>query len=305
MKTLLIFEKRSQQRNYYANANFINYIQDKEITIVYTKMLTNYRFNYPSAKYKEYPFVKETSYSNNQDYDYHELDEEYDELIIATDYDYVGMFSADKILSQKKGINWKSKFKNISILDTNHSHSIERELSFLDISIFDNLVKEAKIKYYFDYTYNFNAQVFFKEILKKSIIGQNKHIGITKYMILSLWLIKNNDFNSHGDLLQQMSNYRGTGKFILEARDNYSIGSPASIMPIINNLNELGLLTDFYKLSLDGELFLSKLVKQTFDPDLPMRINSFQKLDLKTAYNKIDKYILSTFTKQKNKNKAL
>ena len=78
MKTLLIFEKRSQQRNYYANANFINYIQDKEITIVYTKMLTNYRFNYPSAKYKEYPFVKETSYSNNQDYDYHELDEEYD-----------------------------------------------------------------------------------------------------------------------------------------------------------------------------------------------------------------------------------
>ena len=300
MKTLLIFEKKYQKEKFMKMDSFINILQDKNPTIILTKMLTDYKFKYPRENYNKYPIVQNIEYKYVDSYP--ELNEKYDKLVVATDFDYVGHFSVHKILVNKLGENWREHFKEIVVINTSTFNSktltdINTDFEY-NLYLFNKSIMYAERKYYFDYNYNLNSQVFFKEIIKKKNLSKTD-IHISKYMLLTLWLIQKNSFQKETDILVFMNNYKGTGKY----KEN-RIGSPASIGTIINNLNKLGFIENA-RITNTGILLLDSLVKQTFDPDLPMRINSWANEENSVVFEKIDKYLNSVFSKQKNKNKVL
>jgi len=302
-KTLILCEKPSLKKNFFNNFDFLSFIEKKQIILIYTYTFAGYKFKYPSLKYKEYPIIEEPLYINTSNQNYSEISEDYDELIILTDNDYEGSFAAYKVLMLNDKIDLKKHFKKITIFKTNVlrqdfiSSQIKNE-NFLSYNYFSDRIKGAKIKYYFDYNYNRNAQVFFNEIIKKKKLSK-VNISITKNMVLLLWLIKKEDMKSISKILKTLNNYNGTGKY-----EPFPIGSVASRGLIIRNLIDLEFITE-NGITKDGELFLSLLVKQTFDPDLPMRIEEWKQMNEEDAYSKIDSYIFSVFTKQKNKNKSL
>jgi len=300
MKTLLMFEKKHQKELFLEMNEFTDLVGTLNPTIIITKMLTDYKFKYPRENYNKYPIVQNIEYKYVDSYP--ELNEKYDKLVVATDFDYVGHFSVHKILVNKLGENWREYFKEIVVINTSTFNSktltdINTDFKH-NLSLFNKSIMYAERKYYFDYNYNLNSQVFFKEIIKKKNLSKID-IHISKYMLLTLWLIQKNSFKKETDILLFMNNYKGTGKY-----NKFPIGTPASISTILKNLRDLELIKDA-QITKKGYEFLDSLVKQTFDPDLPMRIKSWANEENSVVFEKIDKYLYSVFSKQKNKNKAL
>ena len=299
MKTLLMFEKKSQKETFMKINNFIEIVGTTTPSIIITKMLTDYKFKYPQEKYNKYPIIQNIDYKDINSYP--ELDHDYDRLVIATDFDYVGHFSVHKILINKIGDNWRDCFDKIIVINTNSYDSEETRTMNLDLnynlSFFEKNINYAERKYYFDYNYNLNSKVFFNEIIKKKNLSK-LNISISKYMLLALWQIRNKKLMSLG-IYDFMHNYKGSGKY-----EKRRLGSVASIGTIIKNLEDLGFL-DNSGITANGNSFLDSLVKQAFDPDLPMRIDIFSNNPDPDVFNKIDKYLLNVFSKQKNKNKGL
>jgi len=288
MKTLIIFEKPNQEKQIMESKHLQSIIKDKNPTTVTMFFISNFVFEYPkNKKYNEYPLIEEVKYKNIPYLK--ELEEEYDQLIIATDPDYTGHYIAAQLLLNQYGENWKSKFKEIIIYDYYSEYS--KNNSFIaQMEDFDKNVKNAESKYFFDYNYNLNSQVLFKEIINKLDLSK-KNITITKYMTLSLWLIQKENLTDLHNIVRTINNYKGSGKY-----SDSRIGSPASLIKIINNLRNIGLISG-EGITIKGEVFLNNLVKNTFDPDISQRL--FQDKD------QISKYIMKVFGRQKNKNKVL
>lgn len=300
--TLIIFEKQSQQNIFLKNKHFNHLISGTENTFILTKTLTDYHFSYPEKIYREYPYLSTPIYHNGKNSYATHFQKKYTNLIVATDPDTTGYYGVHKILFNELGNDWESHFDEIKILNTCRFPQEEEKVEFLEYSFFKDLIKRACIKYHFDYNYNLNSQVFFKEIFKKLRI-KSENLTITKYMILLLWDIKKNQPRSDAEILKYMRTYRGSGKY-----EACKMGSEPSFYQIFENLISLKLIERKDRgvaVSDIGEIFLDKLVKQTYDPDLPMRLRELSKLSLKEGVSKVDKYISSIFLKQKNKNKGL
>lgn len=182
-----------------------------------------------------------------------------------------------------------------------------------------------------EYNYQINANIFIKEVYQHIFKNQFKNINelentynknsITKYMLLLLFLLNKKEGNINEPvLLELMSRHKGTGKYQDPNINWIGIGTPVSRMQIIENLYNLKFFKkikiknrNIIELSEEGKLFIQKLNKKLFDPDLPFRIhywattNNSIKLNHNNeeVFNKIDTYILSAFKAQKRKNKYL
>ncbi len=105
-------------------------------------------------------------------------------------------------------------------------------------------------------------------------------------MIMTLWIIYKTNPERDYDLVRYLFDYQGTGKY-----EPAQIGSISAKWQIIKNLIDLGIVKHEegnILLSSTGKSFMESLVKQTFDPDLPMRIKEFRALEVDTALEKID-----------------
>ena len=349
--TLVIIEKQSQKEILEKSNIFIDYLTDKEYDFLETLSFVPFTFKYPkNIKYKEYPKSNNLEYKLNSSLvnfnqkilnQYEKLNKDYllsfDELFLAPDFDHTGIYSVYLILENILGPDWKSLFKKIHylkfisfdkktinneilqvIFDDNYNSSIEKK--------FDRLYEYAKIKRYFEYNYNINSNIFFKEVFVKLI---NSYINkeddffknrissliegeiptFTKYIIMTFHIIAE-DFNYNvklNDLLSYIQKYEGSGKY--SEYTNCSIGSPASVGLIIKRLEELALIDisdkGLVRFTDLGIQFHSLLHNKTFDVDLPFRIKNWCSSNFNEAIIGIDKYIYRYFSYQKAKNKFL
>lgn len=251
-------------------------------------------------------------------------------LIIAVDCDYTGYYGLYNEMVQSIGENWKQSFEEIYIINTNilSPEHLEKEIELFEnkeeqktkMDLFDKLVEVGKIKRYFDYNYNLNANVLLKEVYL-NVFGNNKENeelykkhNITKYVLMSLFIIKEkeNQNKKISQILNIMINWKGSGKYNKnDLKYLLGIGTPVSQSYIFTNLVNLNLLDKYLEkkgilsLSLEGYKFINKLSSKIYDKDLPFRIDNWCDIKFEEAKEKIDVYLINYFNRQKTKNKSL
>lgn len=337
---LLLVEKKGLIEPLMQTEMYSKFIDENNVKIAYFYGFGLWKFSYPShIKYAQYPitkdvvlkpmdkndFAKQFTSSDSQSLinSYQEtiniLNESFDEIIIIADNDHCGAYYANYCLEYFKNDWKKTFFMKWNFITFNSIYDIEEnfKIQIIDKNTqtienmkknFFELLNIGEIKKYFEYNYNLNSQVFFKEILKS--LNINKNITLTKYMVLVLHLIKNKKNIIITKLFQLMLDYKGTKKYRNYINENggFSIGSPTSRKKIIENLELLRLIeikNEIVNISELGKNFLNLLSKKSFDPDIHNRISSLCELNKAIAFHKIDTYIKNMFNPQKRKNKYL
>jgi len=363
-KVLIITEKPSQNKVLFNNALFHNYISKKSGYEFYsTIMVSSFVFDYPNnIKYKEYPKSNDLKYKiNPSDFEpgelrYNEREKTtfeffsgFDELILSPDPDHTGVYSAILTLEKVLGENWKDYFEKITYIKL-YSYSTEdlnkqfSELFSNDNSLnkkhelfYDEWYRRGKIKRYFEYNYNINSNIFFKEILKN--IGIKVDFTLSKYTIMmfhKFYTMVGDNGISEVELLDSLNKHNGSGKYTqIDSIWCRGIGGPASRWQLTRYLEDLEFIErkvistntiekDIYdedgifiekkiikkevlkifKTDI-GEKFLSLSSKKTFDTDLVFRLNQWMTEPYEKSKINIDLYLKNMFTEQKRKNKYL
>ncbi len=187
-------------------------------------------------------------------------------------------------------------------LDTSIYHYIFDQLKS-DDTAYQQQVKQAKVKYYFDYNWNINSFAVLGKTLKKAKV--KTPINFSKNSLqLFLWISRHTKLEwKASELVQQMQDWKSTGKYSQQPRQ--SLGSPSSYIPIIDSLKNMGVLLtspieNKYSLSELGSNLNMYIHKDCRDQDLPWRIKEWQQLSFGEAQQVIDRYIKTFFGKQKN-----
>jgi len=235
---------------------------------------------------------------------------DFDEIIFACDPDITGVrafcFKFEKFFNI--GIDWKKKLFKKGIRVTalicysGNQESLLRsynERKEINISKKFKYLEENYIKKdFFEYNYNLNAILFFKNHidLPEHLSGEFDCV-LTKNHISTLFLVRSMAGISDDNLNHLMNENK--------------IGSPVSRSVIIENLLKIGLVKEIsdsksgriyckYKLTSAGEVFLNNLHKKVNDPYL---INVLYKdisnksiSDFKIKYKK---YLYEVFSRQK------
>jgi len=337
-RILLLTEKPAHDKLLLTNKIMKEYLKNNEYETYNTMMISTYSFKYPeNIQYKDYPktnniiFNKDLKYKNEyyiENYKKTTKDffSSFDELILSPDPDHTGVYSAIITLEETLGENWQKYFKKIIYLNLfNYQQDLLSEqlknVLFLEDkgkrllenkNKFKFFYEQGKIKRYFEYNYNINSNIFFKEILKSLNIKYEK--TLTKYIIMTINYIykEMEETFSESELLTKMSNYKGSGKYKNSNRIFCKgIGGVASRVTIIDILKNLSFLEkdknnkNILKKTKFGNNFYHKLHKKTFDVDLTYRLNNWMELPFEEAKDKIDKYLIDIFKKQKRKNRYL
>ncbi len=359
-KILFIVEKQAQAQIIQKLKVFEELSLNNEINFHYAHCIVPYySYKYPNnLKYKDLPFICDLLYKldiegYNKKYplkasketpyylSYHNLNKEfflnYDKIVFATEQEGTRCYGAYLELEQVLGKDFKKSFETIHSISTNKldEESLTHEINnSLNNEIFNNqrvnefykFVNKGKIKRYFDYNYQFNCNVFIKELYKYLFLKDFKDnqefeetyskYGFTKYMLLTILSYKKHletnekEYFYENEIEKYLYKYVGTGKY----KNKYFIGlgSPASRAQIIINLINLKIINEInlnnkktlkFNEKVDNMIML--LNKKIFDPDLPFRIEEWRNLDFEIAKEKIDKYIKEIFIKQKVKNKFI
>ena len=343
-KILLITEKFHQENQIKSTKNFQKFCENNIVDYHYAKcVVSDYNFNYKNnLKYKDFPLVMDINYklkekidlTNNYSSMILHLNNDYFKsfniLIIAVDCDYTGYYGLYNEMVQSIGENWKQSFEEIYIINTNtlSPEHLEKEIELFKnkeeqktkMDLFDKLVEVGKIKRYFDYNYNLNANVLLKEVYL-NVFGNNKEneelykkYNITKYVLMSLFIIKEKENQNKRitQILNIMINWKGSGKYKKnDLKYLLGVGTPVSQSYMLTNLVSLNLLDEYLEkkgilsLSLDGYKFINKLSSKIYDKDLPFRIDNWCDMKFEGAKEKIDVYLINYFNRQKTKNKSL
>jgi len=366
-KILLMCEKLSLVSHilleYKRNKN--NFFEENDIYICLSNPATTPVYQYPTdIKYKDYPksnnvklkwnknFKKMNSYKVLNEYEKggdlcfiknkKDFNQDFEEIVVIQDKDYIGAYYAISILSFVYGENYEDKF-NVSYvtyyysenlyIETEKARSGDKSLKIL----FKDLARAGKDKQYFQYNYNINSMIFFKEIFKHLNINSNvkkqkdkykwepnhKDINMSKNMLLLLHILYNSKYNEKfkidflkkgvkkSVLIDFMSSYKGSTKFTKKSKYSYfTIGSAATQYSIVNNLLDLDLISldkidsEFLRSTIKGIEFFKCLNNKTFDIDLPFRLESWldSSFDGFNIKEKIDSYLYNFFIGQKRKN---
>lgn len=310
MKTLVLIEKKSQKEILLNTKLFQNLIENTKFEFIETKMLTPFRFNYPSLKYSDYPYVSDKiDYKLSDPMGYFNLNlytkeyfSSFDRLIIYPDWDRTGVYAALMLLSEILTDNNDISLGNYSEVIYLKGFSPNIEVS--NFNEYAALFKAGHIKKYFEYNYNLNSRIFITEIL--NYLDLNPVI-LTKYTVLTFCLIYGDIYTNqtHCSLFRSMLKHKGSGKY-----DFNEIGSAASRDQIIMNLKNIGLIDSTGQKILKtskGLEFYNLLNKRFLDIDLPGRLEAWTKSDedFDKIKLKIDNYLLNLFKLQKRKNKFL
>jgi hypothetical protein len=368
-KVLLLLEKPSQYELLLERDAFIEYLKNKSgYDVYYTIMISAFNFEYPKEiKYKNYPKTNDLKFrlrdvvidtsslqNNTRTKTKFNFFSQFEELILCPDPDHTGVYSAILTLEKVLGDNWQQYFKKITYMkfisydrdiinkqiDTLLFDKIKgNKLNDKNKSFYEEWYKQGKIKRYFEYNYNINSNIFFKEILKT--LNIQYEFTLSKYMIMAFNFFYH-EIDEKGiraaDFFKKLQDYKGSGKYKKsEDIHSWGIGGPASRCTIVERLIELELIEKrdtikynvkrksynpiteenttkivpelriekYFKSEL-GEKFFNLLSKKTYDKDLVFRLTNVWMLkSFEEAKNDIDTYMIEMFKTQKRKNKYL
>lgn len=188
-------------------------------------------------------------------------------------------------------------------------------------------------RHIFDYLWNCNSASLFSECLKRSGVNQPKIIS--KYMLMALHIL--DKYQNSADIGKNeistiefqsaLLRWRGTGKYRIkdqlpvysdasnlfynplkqtgceddqmESVHQQGVGSPMTVVPILESLEKLGLVeikNDLIEVSGKGQAFLACCHRNTFDPDLPFRLDAWCRSG---DIDKMLTYLKTVFGRQK------
>jgi hypothetical protein len=250
--------------------------------------------------------------------------DDFEEIIFSSEANLTGVrgfcFKFEKFFNMGK--NWKKKIAEKGIKITSIIHSSLDNKALLKAYKNRTLITNNKIfkiledsfikKDFFEYNYNLNSLLFFKEALDlpDHLISEYDFI-LTKNYILTLFLVRDKEI--------LFSDY------LHEVMEKNNIGNLISHHIIIENLLKLGLIKEDksnplksksaslyyqYKITEIGNDFTKKLHKKINDPHLGSRLKndnlrSYYHYDGKTQLSieefkiKYEKYLYEVFSRQK------
>lgn len=162
----------------------------------------------------------------------------------------------------------------------------------------EKLASSSKLKRYFDYNYLHNSFAVMQKTACEAINEPLERVP-SKHELQLLYYINEAGPRSELQLLNEICNWRGTGKYA----SNWEIfGSPSTRGAFAANLAKNGFVTvskDAVSITAKGKSFLSWLHKDCRDPDQAFRIDQWSSLPYEEAKAKIDRYLMSFFGRQK------
>jgi len=172
-------------------------------------------------------------------------------------------------------------------------------------------MRAGMVRERFDWLYNTNALAIFSEVLRRHGTS-GEHSFLSKYALLTLWLLRDGQVQSEGEIIHMMSRYTGSGRYDLAGRRSPGVGSPTSRAAIVEQLKAAGLLEtrDTGGLSRSGDPILALSISErgtavlddlhprTFDPDLPFRLAEWADMGLERANPAMERYINTLFSRQ-------
>lgn len=196
---------------------------------------------------------------------------------------------------------------------TNYTHADTVEvIKSAEYIADDELVALATpsiIKRYFDFNYLQNSFAVIQKIAQVSLGNPLKH-NLKKHELQLLYNIRSEKPRNDGQLIRNMMEWKGTGRY--EVNEG-SFGGPATQASYIENLvrNGLairvpvrrhpdydGMITNIV-ISDKGLRFLDWLHPDCEDPDQVFRIDQWSRLPYEEAKEKIDRYLMTFFGRQK------
>lgn len=154
-------------------------------------------------------------------------------------------------------------------------------------------------KRYFDWNWNANSMVVLSEVMRRSGVA-DENARVSKYGLILLHALRGHSALSESNIITAMGKWKGTGKY----DPSHHFGSPASRSAIIEQLEKAGLLDRFegspstLVLSERGYRMLGMLHRDTFDPDLPARLDEWCAAGLGESRLAMDRYLRTFFGKQ-------
>jgi hypothetical protein len=163
----------------------------------------------------------------------------------------------------------------------------------------------GRVTRYFDWNWNVNGLAILGEAQRRVGVAAGAP-PLSKYALQLLYALRHLPPQTDGAVVSLMQAWPGTGRYPAQPGSGFSrMGSPASRLPIVDNLGKAGLLdwlevSERHALSVSerGHALLGLLHPGCEDADLPFRLHAWceQGEDSKPA---IDRYIKTFFGKQK------
>ncbi|WP_126223446.1 hypothetical protein [Burkholderia ambifaria] len=229
-----------------------------------------------------------------------------DLIVCACDPDHTGTVAFDVLMRQVFG-DERARDCPALMLQAFDEAAIERALA--DLRPFGQACSASlaygRVKRYFDWNWNVNGLAILGEAQRRVGVAAGAP-PLSKYALQLLYALRHRPPQTDGTVVGLMQAWPGTGRYTAQPGSGFPrMGSPASRLPIIDNLGKAGLLdwrevSGRHALSVSerGHALLGRLHPGCEDADLPFRLHAWceQGEDSKPA---IDRYIKTFFGKQK------
>lgn len=239
---------------------------------------------------------------------------EYTEIIIATDADRVGAYSALQLLQKLSDIepNIVTRIPVIAWSKQAILKGYHERQRYMETGI-EVEAKQQHLKRTFDYWWKINAELVFGEVCKECDLRGNP--AVSKYeLMLYFFLAMNPVPKSAYEIVKWMQNPPSRKTHSESVRQKVTIGSSVSHMSILETAVERGAVIGsyveddnprgvkmVYALSGRAHKFLSRMHPKTRDDDLPYRLYEWMSCDLSEideTKEKIRRYINTLFGRQ-------
>lgn len=226
-----------------------------------------------------------------------------DVVYVAFDSNPSGYHVQMRVLEWLKSLDGNFVIKHLPVMSTvsrDLHHGLTNATEIEDLGAHAQL---SLVRRHFDYNYLLNAHPIIGFTSEKAF-GKRLSWPLSKHELQLLYFMRDGKFLNDGELHDAMSRWKGTGRYSTKGWDfYYGMGNPASRSSIVENLKAQGLFERVgrhsLKISSKGERLLQCLHPDCEDPDQVMRIYTWAQLPLDMAKEKVDRYILTFFGKQK------
>lgn len=324
MNILIVTEKPSVSRSIAPVAR--QHWPDATITFAHVAMYGNIRFSYPRGlKLADFPLVSApqsklapwaewacepvmlaTDGTLTPVVMSAELFTAADAIVCACDPDHSGAVGFEVLMHKVFGDN---RALTCPAMVTASLTKPDVEKAFADLAPFREAYADrldyGRMKRYFDWNWNLNSLAILQDAQRRAGAPDNAP-PLSKYALQLLYGLRDMRPMPEGRLVHLMQNWRGTGRYTAAAYERRpQLGSPASALPIIENLLFSGFLETTVVsgrpqlgLSARGHVLLSLLHPDCEDPDLPFRLDAWCEQGV-AAKPAVDRYIKTFFGKQK------
>lgn len=221
---------------------------------------------------------------------------DYNEIIVIVSGQF-GCWSANQIIKRMPAHDYvcvvfaENKYPTAELL----SNSVNQKTTWRDNRRVAEQIAIANRKYFFDFWWNTNSMAVFGDIFAH--VGLDGQKVCSKFELMALLAIsKEKDPVSLDYMVSKLVHWGGSGKYF----PLNEIGSIGSWTKEINKLMWRGILTidsiqNLLVMTAKGTLLLSYIHKQTYDPDLPFRL---EKWCQDNEISQMKQYIRQVFGRQ-------